>query len=271
MEVLTLLWQQIGWKDIIDITIVSLLIYQAVLIIHGTRSVQILVGVGLLMILFWFSLSYRLYSLGWILQHFFDSFFIIAIILFQDQIRSALATVGSRNLLGFSQSSEASEMELEEVVEVAGALSRGRVGGLMVFERTNGLSNYIETGTKMNSDIHSDILYAIFQSSSSLHDGAVIIRRGKIAAAGCFLPLSKNVEVDRSLGTRHRAALGVSEVTDAVVVVVSEENGAITMAYAGEFYPCDGEKHLRQYLKQLWSSSGLELNSTKTRLEDLKL
>lgn len=269
MDVITLLWQQIGWKDLLDIVLVSLLIYQAILIIHGTRSVQILSGVGLLMVLFWFSLSYRLHSLAWVLQHFFDSFFIIAIILFQDQIKSALASVGSRNFLGLSNS-EASEIELEEIVEAAGALSRSGVGGLMVFERTNGLSNYIETGTKMNSEIHSDLLYAIFQSSSSLHDGAVIIRRGKIAAAGCFLPLSKNIEIDRHLGTRHRAALGLSEVTDAVVVTVSEETGAISIAFGGRFYPCEGEKHLRQYLKQVWAG-GFQLGGTSAKLEDLKL
>lgn len=269
MEVILLLWQQITWKDFVDIAIVALLIYQGILIIHGTRSVQILLGVGLLMILFWVALSYRLYSLSWVLQHFFDSFFIIAIILFQDQIKAALASVGSRNFLGLS-SSEASEIELEEVVEVAGALSREGVGALMVLERTNGLSNYIESGTKMGSEIHSDILYALFQSSSPLHDGAVIIRKGKIEAAGCFLPLSKNIEIDRHLGTRHRAALGLSEVTDAVVVTVSEETGAITLACQGELYPCEGERHLRQYLKQLWSHSGVKLGVNPIKFEDLQ-
>jgi diadenylate cyclase len=269
MEVLALLWQQITWKDLIDITLVALLIYQGILIIHGTRSVQILLGVGLLMILFWFSLSYRLYSLSWVLQHFFDSFFIIAIILFQDQIKSALASVGSRNIFGLA-SSEAQELELEEVVEVAGVLSREGVGGLIVFERANGLSNYIDTGTKMGSEIHSDVLYAIFQSSSPLHDGAVIIRKGKIAAAGCFLPLSRNIEIDRNLGTRHRAALGLSEVTDAVVVTISEETGAITLAFHGQLYPCEGERHLRQYLKQLWSTSALRVGAGALKIEDLQ-
>lgn len=269
MDVLLTLWNQIGWKDLIDIGIVAILIYQGLLIIHGTRSVQIVLGVAFLMILFWIALSYKLYSLGWVLQHFFDSFFILAIILFQDQIRSALASVGGRNLLGFN-SSEATEVEIEEVVEVCGVLSRERVGALLVFERTNGLSNYIETGTKLNSEIHSDVLYALFQSRSPLHDGAVIISRGKIAAAGCFLPLSKNIEIDRHLGTRHRAALGLSEVTDAVIVVVSEETGSIKLAFEGDFYLCESEKQLRQYLKHLWTHAQIDSILGPMKIEDIQ-
>lgn len=268
MDLVSTLWQQIGLKDFIDILIVSILIYQVLLIVHGTRAVQILFGLGFTVVLFWISVSFKLYSLNWILQHFFDSFFIIAIILFQDQIRSALANVGGRNFFGFN-SVESKEIEIEEVVETCGVLSKEKVGALIVFERTNGLSNYILTGTKMNSEIHSDLLYSIFQSRSPLHDGAVILRRGKIAAAGCFLPLSKNIEIDRHLGTRHRAALGLTELTDSVVVTVSEETGKINIAFAGDFYPCQNEKHLRQYLKHLWTHAKLEGALSPVKLEDL--
>lgn len=267
MQLLTTLWQQIGIKDVFDILVVSVLLYQALLIVHGTRAVQILLGLGFTIILFWFSVSFKLYSLNWILQHFFDSFFIIAIILFQDQIRAALASVGGRNFINVS-SGEVTEIEIEEVVEVCGVLSRERIGALIAFEKTNGLSNYVATGTKMDCEIHSDILYALFQSHSPLHDGAVILKNGKISAAGCFLPLSKNIEIDRHLGTRHRAAIGLSEVTDAVVVTVSEETGNIKIAFGGEFYACENEKHLRQYLKHLWTHSKLEGTLSPSKLED---
>lgn len=268
MQLLTTIWQQISPKDLFDIFIVSLIIYQALLIVHGTRAVQILVGLGFTIALFWFSVSFKLYSLNWILQHFFDSFFIIAIILFQDQIRAALASVGGRNFINAS-SGEIADQEIEEVVEVCGVLSRERIGALIAFEKTNGLSNYTATGTKMDCEIHSDILYALFQSHSPLHDGAVILKGGKIAAAGCFLPLSKNIEIDRHLGTRHRAAIGLSEVTDAVVVTVSEETGGIKIAFGGEFYACENEKHLRQYLKHLWTHAKLEGNLSPSKLGDL--
>lgn len=251
MDILSTLVQQIGLKDVIDIVVVSLIIYQVLIIVHGTRALQMLIGVGVMVILFWFAVSFKLYSLNWILGHFFDSFFIIAIIIFQDQIRSALATMGTGKGLFFSRSVVDLDREVDEVVEACGPMGREKIGALMVFERKQGLGNYIDTGTKLDSKLHSDLLYAIFESSSPLHDGAVIIRGGRLVAAGCFLPLSKNIEVDRHLGTRHRAALGVSELTDAVVVTVSEETGRVNVCVNGVFHYCPDLGVLRQNLRRL--------------------
>ncbi len=257
-----------GIKDVVDILIVTFLIYQGLLIVYGTRAVQMLTGMGILVGLFWMGHSYKLYSLNWLLDHFFDSFFIIAIILFQDQFRNALASFGTRqSIFGFFKQ-ELPDREINEIIEACQGLSREKIGALIVIERNHGLANYMATGTKLFSELHADVLYAIFQSSSSLHDGAVIIDDGKIAAAGCFLPLTRNVEIDRHLGTRHRAAIGISEDTDAISVVVSEEKGFIGLAVGGQFYTCDNARVLRNYLKHLLNREKLDESLTPIKLRE---
>lgn len=247
-----------GLKDAVDIFIVAFLIYQGLLIVYGTRAVQMLTGLGILIALFWMGHSYKLYSLNWLLDHFFDSFFIIAIILFQDQFRNALASFGTRQ--GFLSwfKNEVAGNEINEIIEACQALSREKIGALIVIERSHGLANYTATGTSLGSRIHADMIYAIFQSSSPLHDGAIIINDGLINAAGCFLPLSRNIEIDRHLGTRHRAAIGISEDTDAVAVVVSEEKGHMSVAFGGDFYRCENGRVLRKYLKHLLNREKLD-------------
>lgn len=254
------LYMHIGFNDVVDIIIVSIMMYQVLLIVQGTRAVQMLVGLIFLFFLYWMGVRFRLYSLNWLLEHFFDSFIVILVILFQDQIRAALATVGGRRFFFTSSDNKQQGINFEEVIEACSVMSKQKIGALIVFERTNGLLNFIKTGTKLNSEIHSDILYAVFQSTSPLHDGAIILARGKVAAAGCFLPLSKNIEIDRHLGTRHRAALGISEITDAVVVTVSEETGKISLCINGQYYDCPSENSLRQYLNHIWLNDKLDKN-----------
>ena len=245
-------------KDGLDIIIVAFLIYQGLLIVYGTRAVQMLTGVGILVGLVWVGHSFKLYSLNWLLDHFFDSFFIIAIILFQDQFRNALATFGTgQRFFGFLKDTDDHE-DINEIVEACQSLSREKIGALIVVERTHGLANFLATGSRLDSKVHSDLLYALFQSSSPLHDGAVIITKGRVAGAGCFLPLSRNIEIDRHLGTRHRAALGISEDTDAVGITVSEETGRMNISVGGSFYPCENVKVLRQYLKHLVAREKLD-------------
>jgi diadenylate cyclase len=252
------LLSQITWKDVVDILIVTFLLYQGLLIIYGTRAVQMLTGVGILMGLFWVGHSFKLYSLNWFLDHFFDSFFIIAIILFQDQFRNALATFGTgQRFFGLFKDGE-EHIEINEIVEACQALSREKIGALIVVERNHGLANFLATGSSIFARVHSDLIYALFQSNSPLHDGAVIISKGKISGAGCFLPLTRNAEIDRHLGTRHRAALGISEDTDAVSITVSEETGKMNIAVGGSFYYCDNSKTLRQYLKHLVAREKLD-------------
>jgi len=228
---------------------VSMIIYRFLIIVQGTRAYQMLFGIFALAILWWFSQLYELYSLSWILQNFFDYLFIILIVLFQDQIKSALVSISSAKFLGRNGRTKF-DQQIEEVVAACTALSRERTGALIVFEKNHGLLNYSSSGTRLDSRVHSDIIYSIFQTKSPLHDGAIIIYNGVIQAAGCFLPLSKNVEIDRHYGTRHRAALGVTEITDAVVVTVSEESGRINICYNGVFHYMDNEELLRKYLRK---------------------
>lgn len=258
MEVIDVFFQQFNIKDLADIGVVSFLIYQGLKIVHGTRAVQMLMGLGFLVFLYWMAVSYKLYSLNWLLAHFFDSFFLIAIIIFQDQFRAALASVGTGRKKWFLKKNSDEEMPMEEIIDAALVFSKEKIGAIMVIERTQGLANYISTGTSLQSEVHSDILYSIFQSRSSLHDGAVIFSGGKIAAAGCFLPLSKNIEIERHMGTRHRAAMGLSEQTDAVILTVSEETGLINFCIDGQFRTCKSAGEIRQYLRHLLSGEKLE-------------
>lgn len=236
-------------KDFIDILVVSLMFYQFLLVGQGTRAVQIVFSIIGLGVLYWLGQLFQYHLLNWILGHFFDYFFVIVVILFQDQIRLTLASFGNKKGLFGGLTRQEFENEVDEVSELCSVLSREKIGALMAFERSHGLLNYINTGTKLDCKVNSDILYSLFLSRSPLHDGAVIISQGRLAAAGCFLPLSKNVDIDKHMGTRHRAGLGLSEMTDAVVVVVSEETGQISICIQGRFYFCKDILEARQKIK----------------------
>jgi diadenylate cyclase len=250
LQQLAYLLANIRMNDVIDIALVSIIIYRFFALIQGTRAYQMLVGILSLTGMWWISSSYELYSLNWLLQNFFDYLFIIVIVLFQDQIRATLVTLAGTKLLGTRGGKSKFDQQIEEVVAASNALSRERTGALIVFEKNHGLLNYSTTGTRLDCRVHSDIIYSIFQTKSPLHDGAIIIYNGIIQSAGCFLPLSKNVEIDRHFGTRHRAALGISEVSDAVVLIVSEETGKINICYNGVFHPMENDQELRRYLRK---------------------
>lgn len=250
MNYLSGIFENFNITDLVDILIVSAIVYRFLLIVQGTRAVQMLVGIAAMAALYYVSLTYELYSLSWLLTNYFDYFFVILIILFQDQIRAALISFGETRPFNRKKAS-IYDQQIEEVILACSALSREKTGALIVFEKNHGLLNYTLTGTRLDSKIHSDIIYALFQSNSPLHDGAVIIMGTRIQAAGCFLPLSKNVEIDRHLGTRHRAALGVTEITDSLVIIISEETGKIGLTQKGIFYPIEDESDLRKNLKNM--------------------
>lgn len=250
MNFLLSIIQNITPTDLLDMGIVSYIIYHFLFTVQGTRAVQMIIGIIAMGTLYWLSLSYELYSLNWILNHFFEYFFVILIILFQDQIRNALVSFGDTRMFEKKRKTIYDE-QIEEVVAACQALSTERVGALIVFEKNHGLLNYSLTGTRINANVHSDLIYALFQANSPLHDGAIIVYQNKIQSAGCFLPLSKNIEIDKNLGTRHRAAMGISEVSDAVVVVVSEETGKINLCYGGKFTRTNTETELRSKLLML--------------------
>ena len=235
--------------DLFDILLLSFILYKFFSILHGTRALRILLGVCAIAILYWVSLSFELYGINWFLKHFFDYFFVIIIILFQEPIRTALANFGKTKFL-LRKNEEYHSEQIEEVVTACSMLRKEKAGALIVFERSQGLLNYSLTGTRLDSFIHADILYSLFQNKSPLHDGAVILFQDKIQAAGCFLPLSKASDLERRYGTRHRAALGISEVSDALVVVVSEETGDLSVCNNGYFVACKNSSDLRKLLRQ---------------------
>jgi len=219
-------------QDSVDILVVALGVYWLLLLIRGTRAVQMLVGLLLLIAASAASKLFDLSTLSWILEHFLGSAVLIIIVLFQHDIRRALARVG-RGFFPAASEREESQM-LEEVVRAAQTLAQKRVGALIVLARETSLDDEIEAGTPIDALVSKELLTALFLPYSPLHDGATVIDNGRIQHAGCVLPLSLRTDLPEGLGTRHRAALGVTEETDAVVIVVSEETGSISVVSAGE-------------------------------------
>lgn len=225
--------QPIGWWDVADILVVSILIYEVLKLIRGTRAVQMAVGGGLMALLFYGSRSWHLDTVNWLIRNMFGYFVFGFIVLFQSDIRRALAHFGRAPFFRYLAKAEAREETIEELVVAAGMLSGQRVGGIIAIERQIGLRNYIEGGIPLDATLTYDLIVSIFQPSSPLHDGAVIVQEDRIAAAACFLPLTVNPKLSKELGSRHRAAIGLTEENDSVSIVVSEETGKISIVVDG--------------------------------------
>lgn len=219
---------------VLDILLVFYIFYRVLLLIKGTRAAEMLVGVALFIIAFLVSKRFHLNTSHWLLENFTSSFILFLIVIFQADIRRGLVRVGRRRTLFGLFSAPPSGPFLDEVVRGAEELAQHSIGGLIVLERDADLGEYLEEGTPIDARISQELIYSILIPTSPIHDGAIIIQKGRLSAAGCFLPLTLNPRVSRFLGTRHRAAIGVTEETDAVVVVVSEETGHISIAVGGE-------------------------------------
>jgi len=220
------------WTDLVDIAVVTILFYNLLLLIRGTRAVQMLIGLLLIFGVYQLARLAHLRTLEAIIANFFLLLPFAIIVLFQDQIRKGLTNIG-RNPLFARTAKHRPERSLHDVVLAASTMGSRRVGALIVFERQEGLRNFIENGIRLDARCSFDLLVNIFTPDTPLHDGAVIMQGDRLAAAACFLPLSSNPELSREIGSRHRAALGISEETDAVAVVVSEETGRVSLAIDG--------------------------------------
>jgi len=240
----------IRWWDILDILIVAYLIYRALVLIKGTLTVQILLGLSILFILLKGSEHYELITIHRLLLQFWKNWVLVAIVLFQPEIRNALAQMG-RHWPFFSKYRHRKKSVIEEIGNAASSLAASRIGALIVLERDTGLANLREMGMHLDANVSSELLRNIFYPNSPLHDGAVIIHNERIDVAACFLPLTKNPLLARSLGTRHRAAIGLTEETDAVVIVVSEERGIISLAINGSLEKMNDAEHLKRRLAYL--------------------
>jgi len=222
-----------NWWDVVDILIVSLLIYEGLKLIRGTRAMQMAAGTVLVLILFYVSQEFPLQTVAWLIRNVLAYIVFAAIVLFQSDIRRGLSHLGSAPFFRYFARAERAAETIEEVITAAGMLSKSKVGALIIVEREIGLRNYVESGIPVDAEVSYDLLTTIFQPSTRLHDGAVIIQEDRIAAAACFLPLTVKPGIDRDLGTRHRAAIGLTEECDALAVVISEERGEISMALRG--------------------------------------
>jgi diadenylate cyclase len=218
--------------DFLDIALMSVILYRLLLILKGTKAVQMLIGLGILLLASVASRYLELYTIDWLVQSFWAQIVIAIIVLFQPEIRRALAHIGEAQFLTFTKAEELKS--LEEIVRASISLANRKIGALIVIERDTSLKDFIEVGTPLDAKVSRELLASIFHPTSPIHDGAVIIKGNRIAAAGCFLPITLSSELSKSLGTRHRAGIGLTEETDAIAIIVSEETGFISMAMDGK-------------------------------------
>lgn len=235
------------WRDALDILLAAFLLYQVIQLLRGSRALTVLTGLGLLTLLYFISRSMALYTLTWLLQHVFSSLFLLIVVIFQSDIRQALGEIGTNNLF---RKRALQHSAVEEVVMACVEMARLRVGALIVIERGTRLDDMIKReGVRVDALLSRQLLMNIFYPKAPLHDGAVLISKGRITAAACILPLAE--AKGQSFGTRHRAALGMTQECDAVVVVVSEERGEISVAMKGELVRSLDATRLRQVLNDI--------------------
>ncbi len=251
------LFRYIGLRDVFDIILVSLILYRVILLIRGTKAAKMLVGLIVLLLASVLARLLPLYTLDWLLQSFWAYMVIALIIIFQPEIRRALAKMGETPF--FTTFTSAEELKsLDEIVRASVSLANRKVGALIVIERETKLKDFVELGTPLDARVSRELLLSIFHPTSPIHDGAVVIKGNRVMAAGCFLPIAPTTSVGRSLGTRHRAALGLTEETDAVVIIVSEETGMISISLNGKLESQLDMGTLRGVLTDLFTTKKVE-------------
>jgi len=242
------------FQDLIDMVLVWMVVYRVLVLIRRTGTIQMLSGLGVLAIGYILSIWLELFTFNWILEKFFSNLFVIVVILFQGEIRRALAHIGTNPF--FTDATAAQETHvIEEIAKGIILAAQKGYGALIVIEKEIVIDYHIEFGTEIDAKVSSELICSIFHPSSPMHDGALLIRGAKIHSAGCFLPLSKNPALDKNLGTRHRAAIGLTEETDALIFVVSEENKSIGIVQGGHLTQ---NAELGDIRKQLYESYGLK-------------
>lgn len=243
------IFSYLRWQDVVDILVVAFVIHQLISIIRGTRSLQMVVGLGILTLVYFLATALDLAALKWVMQTFLSSILLIVIIVFQQDIRNALTRVGKSPFL---KHTDVAEKELEEIIRTLFYLAKRRIGALIVIERETALGDFIESGFHLDARLTKELLISIFMPVSPLHDGAAIISKGRVQNAGCILPLTQNPYVNKRYGTRHRAAIGLTEETDAVVMVVSEETQEISLVRHGALTTIEDEISLAKSLRAIF-------------------
>ena len=263
------------WRNILDVTIIAILIYQGIKLATRTRASALFKGIAAIVIVAWTAELMQLNVLSNIMQQLVGSGLLVIMILFQPELRKLLEQLGrsrirGKGIFGGLQPEEENKRETEELVTALTNLSRRRIGALIVLERETGLKDIMATGTRLDAEISAPLIENVFEPNTPLHDGAMIIQGERISAAACILPLTENSGVSRELGTRHRAALGISEATDAIVLIVSEETGIISTAREGKLTRHLDAKGLRSILDGVFTegnSAPLLMNLFKRKEE----
>jgi uncharacterized protein (TIGR00159 family) len=243
--------RQSSWLlDLADIGLVAFVVYRLILLVKGTMAIRLLSGLTVIFFVYMASRLLGLQTVNWLLDNFLASLLVILVIVFQHDIRRMLVTSGRKEGVK-EQGKGESEIVIEELIAAAESLAGRRIGALVIFEREMPLDNFMAVGTEIDAKVTSELITSIFLPYSPIHDGAVIIQKGKLTKAGCFLPLTQNPDISKDLGTRHRAAIGLTETVDAVAVVVSEETGTIAVAVGGRITRDLDVKTLRKVLVRL--------------------
>jgi diadenylate cyclase len=238
------------WQDILDIIVVAFIIYKSFLLIKGTRASQLVVGFIVVFLVFYISRRFELFTMGWILNNFVGSIILVIVVIFQNDIRRMLLALGRSPFLKRITYVEQT-LFFDELTSACVILGSRKTGALIVLEREVGLEEFMEIGTRLDAEVNSELIVSIFQRQAPLHDGALIIREGRIRAGSCILPLTLKDDIAKNLGTRHRAAIGITEVSDALSLVVSEETGHISYAFKGEISTDVTADRLKKVLKEL--------------------
>ncbi len=248
------------WQDVVDILVVAFVIHQLISVIRGTRSVQMLLGMVVLTIVYFMASVLDLATLKWLMKTFLSSIFIIIIIVFQHDIRRALTQVGKSP---FQKDLDIVDKDLDEVIGAIFYLAKRRIGALIILERETGLRDFVDSGFELDAYLSKEMLISIFMPVSPLHDGGVIVSNGRVRTAGCILPLTQNPYISKRFGTRHRAAIGLSEETDAIVLVVSEETQEVSLVQHGALTAINDEIALSTSLRAIFITK--ETRSTNWR------
>jgi len=257
----------IAWWDVLDIALVSFLIYELLLLIRGTRAVQMALSGGFLIGLFFLSRWLELETVNWVIRNLATYVVFAIIVLFQSDIRRALAHFGRAPFFRYFERAASADETIEELVVAVTTLATRRIGAIIAIERQIGLRNYIEGGIPIDAVMTYDLLVSIFQLDSPLHDGAVIVQNDRIAAAACFLPLTVNPKLSKELGSRHRAAIGLTEENDSLAIVVSEETGRISLVAEGQIERGLDPDALRVRLRALISQAGARRAPVSSRVQ----
>lgn len=252
------------FNDTVDIALTYYIFYRLLLIIKGTRAFQMLIGIGVIVLALVASRAFEFFTLDWLIHSFWSQIVIAIVILFQPEIRRTLAQVGKRHFFKSLSPVEESKF-IEETVKAAVSMANKRIGALIVLERETDLSTIVEMGTDLDAKVTKELLVSIFLPYSPIHDGSAIIRNGRIVAAGCFLPLTLSSNLSKALGTRHRAAMGLTEEADAIVIVVSEETGEISIVMDGAIERNVDGPSLRRTLSDVFVKKKSEKKSVRAR------